>query len=1282
MLGLLLVTSGWAQVTLSPATKTVGPAAVSYELLVDTGSEWNASTDASWVAVTPNPGRGQVIATVSVEANATNVSRSAVVTIAGASHALNQAAAGADGCELFGVGSNSVGQLGAANVPLSRPGSSPNYPGVTAAKAGYVHSCFIKSDGSLWTMGSNSYGQLGDGTMTSRSTPVQVATNVAAIASGQYHTVFLKTDGTLWAMGDNTYGQLGDKSNFTRLTPVQIATGVASVSAGAYHTVFVKTDGSLWAVGLNSDGQLGNGTNTNLNTPAQVATSVSSASAGAAHTLFVKSDGSLWATGANSSGQLGNGTTTKRSSAAQVATGVVTASAGNSHSLYVKTDGSLWATGSNSFGQLGDGSTTTRTSAVQITTGVTTASAGDTHSFFIKSDGTLWGMGSNSLRELGDGTTTGRSAPVAISTAVISVSAGSNSTFFIKSDSSLWSMGSNSSGRLGLLVDVRASSIPIATAVTAVSGGTFHALFIDANRVLWAVGANSSGQLGDGTTTSRSAPVQIASNVVSADAGYQHSVFVKTDGTLWAMGSNTYGQLGDGSTTSKSTPVQVATGVVAASAGFGHTLFIKADGSLWAVGYNLSGQLGTGTTTNRSTPIQIATGVASASAGSSHSLFVKTDGSLWGAGSNSSGNLGNGSTTDRSSPIQISTGVSNASAGVTHSVFVKTDGSLWAMGDNSNGQLGDGSQTMRTTPVQIAAGVAVAFAGSTHSVFVKTNSSLWTTGANSSGQLGDGSLIRRTLPVQIAIGVSSASAGEGDTYFLLRADGRTTPPFQITPSITWPNPAAVTYGTPLSSNQLNAISSASGSFTYSPAAGTVLNAGTHTLSASFSPTDAESFTTAFATRQFTVQPAPATVTLSDLERTYSGVMQTPTVTTVPDNLAISLTYNGSLTPATNAGSYAVVATITDSNYTGSAAGTLTIAKAVPLVTWNDPDSITYGTALSGAQLNATTAVAGTLTYLPDAGTILDAGTRMLTVSFTPDDKANYVGLAIQRALTVNKAPATLTLGSLSSTYDGSAHSVSIVTSPANLMVVVTYDGSPTPPTTAGSHTVSAIIDEANYVGSTTGMLVIDRAPQLIDFASLADRPFSPASIPLSATASSGLPVAFTVVRGPAGLADQSLVPSGAGTVTVRASQAGNTNFLPAPEVERTFTLWTTFAAWQLQYFSEAERADASLSGPNADPDADGLSNLVEYAMGLDPRRASVANTRIEIVEGRMTFIHQRPSDRNDLTYQVEVSQDLNNWVTIGLISLMDSDDGSTQIWKTRRATEDSRPVFYRLVIVH
>src|SRR5208282_1515026 len=185
------------------------------------------------------------------------------------------------------------------------------------------YSVFLKNDGSLWAMGYNFYGQLGDGTFNNTNLPEQiVASNVTAIAAGGYHTLFLKSDGSLWAMGYNKRGGLGDGTFAnaphygTNQPELIVSSNVTAIAGGGTHSLFLKSDGSLWAMGFNAFGQLGDGTygdgnglTQSTNRPEQIVSSnVTAISAGYGHSLFLKSDGSLWAMGENEYGQLGDGT--------------------------------------------------------------------------------------------------------------------------------------------------------------------------------------------------------------------------------------------------------------------------------------------------------------------------------------------------------------------------------------------------------------------------------------------------------------------------------------------------------------------------------------------------------------------------------------------------------------------------------------------------------------------------------------------------------------------------------------------------------------------------------------------------------------------------------------------------------------------------------------------------------------------------------------------------------------------------------------------------------------
>ena len=334
-----------------------------------------------------------------------------------------------------------------------------------AAGGGGDYSLFIESDGSLWAMGFNVYGQLGDGTLGNTSyygtnRPEQiVASNVVAIAGGGDHSLFIKSDGSLWAMGLNNFGQLGDgtygdnTAYYGTNQPEQIvSSNVVAIAAGGDHSLFLKSDGSLWAMGFNGLGQLGDGTFSTVNIPEQIVSSnVIAIAAGGFHSLFLKADGSLWVMGFNSNGQLGDGTFNNASTPEEiVSSNVIAISGGGWYSLFIKSDGSLWAMGQNDSGQLGDGTFNDTNQPVQVVSNGVVAIAAGTQSLFLKSDGSLWAMGQNSYGQLGNGTFSDTNQPEQIvSNGVVAIAAGGLHSLFLKSDGTLWGMGYNSSGQLG-----------------------------------------------------------------------------------------------------------------------------------------------------------------------------------------------------------------------------------------------------------------------------------------------------------------------------------------------------------------------------------------------------------------------------------------------------------------------------------------------------------------------------------------------------------------------------------------------------------------------------------------------------------------------------------------------------------------------------------------------------------------------------------------------------------------------------------------------------------------
>lgn len=316
---------------------------------------------------------------------------------------------------LYATGQNSDGQLADDNPPDNRSSFFPVMTNVARVSAGGNHTLIVTMDGTLYGAGSNHQGELCAGYASSlawNGTPIEsILSGVADVSAGDDYSMVLKTDGKLWGVGDNGYGQLGDGTDDDRSSPVQVMTDVAAVSAGERHTMILKTDGSLYGTGYNGYGQLGDGTTTWRYTPVLIMTDVAAVSAGTHHTMILKTDGKLYGTG-----QWGNNTLSLYSSSPEYITDdVESVASGGEYTMILKISGNLYGVGNNHVGQLGDGTTIDRSTPVLVMTDVAAVSAGNVHTMILKSDGTLLVTGYNFYGQLGDGTNTNRSTPVEIS---------------------------------------------------------------------------------------------------------------------------------------------------------------------------------------------------------------------------------------------------------------------------------------------------------------------------------------------------------------------------------------------------------------------------------------------------------------------------------------------------------------------------------------------------------------------------------------------------------------------------------------------------------------------------------------------------------------------------------------------------------------------------------------------------------------------------------------------------------------------------------------------------
>ena len=328
---------------------------------------------------------------------------------------------------LWTWGVNNWGQLGLGYVtsggwyppPVDIPEQITTIGTVSKMAMGPLNGAAIKSDGTLWTWGGAWYGALGDGTneYNDTSVPGQVGLNTdwKDVKMIEYSVLALKTDGTLWSWGDNTYGQLGDGTTVNKSSPIQIGSGTnwAQICTSRFSSFAIKTDGTLWTWGDNSIGYLGDGTIIPKSSPVQVGslTDWKNISIVDSSVLALKTNGTIWSWGANYSGQLGLGDTTHRSSPVQIGTSTdwKYVSCNTSASFAIKTDGTLWSWGDNQYGQLGTINVgfgdQWRSSPLQVgaLTDWKSVQCKGFAGVGLKTDGTLWGWGDNSHGVLGEG---------------------------------------------------------------------------------------------------------------------------------------------------------------------------------------------------------------------------------------------------------------------------------------------------------------------------------------------------------------------------------------------------------------------------------------------------------------------------------------------------------------------------------------------------------------------------------------------------------------------------------------------------------------------------------------------------------------------------------------------------------------------------------------------------------------------------------------------------------------------------------------------------------------
>lgn len=364
---------------------------------------------------------------------------------AGANHALAIVGA-ASSASVYSWGATGNGRLGrtgdntspfvvstlAGNVAL------PIDAGKRTIAAGGSHSLVVLTDGRIAAFGADGAGQVGNGLPMSSSvtTPVTFSlpsgAKAVSVAAGTQHSLALDETGAVWAWGTNTDGQLGDGTTTSHAGPIQVVglpLAARAIAAGGDHSLVILADGSMRAFGRNDFGQLGAGFASPFeSTPRSVSLPVAAmmAEAGTNHTIMLAANGAVYTWGSDGSQQLGNGAgvTHQYLPAAPVALGApaISVAAGGSHSIVLLSDGTARSFGADSAGQLGNDPVFTNRNTPQPVAGVTNAfaiAAGTSYSLFGAKTLAMNATGSDANGQLGNGAVTTTNQPVPVSFMIV-----------------------------------------------------------------------------------------------------------------------------------------------------------------------------------------------------------------------------------------------------------------------------------------------------------------------------------------------------------------------------------------------------------------------------------------------------------------------------------------------------------------------------------------------------------------------------------------------------------------------------------------------------------------------------------------------------------------------------------------------------------------------------------------------------------------------------------------------------------------------------------------------
>ena len=678
---------------------------------------------------------------------------------------------------------------------------------VPKVEIGNTHMAALKADGTVWTWGSNTYGQLGTQNNISKTSPIKVPEleDVRDICVGYYDTIAVKQDGTVWAFGYNGYGQLGDGTGTNRNTPTQVIksdgaplTKIVKVSAGTYRTVALDEDGNVWTWGykysrtatkvatleniidislnyaVNQSGEVYK--ITEPDTKLEV-NNIIRVSEGSNHAMFLTKEGNAYALGTNSKGQLGIGTTTNASvptlvqnpDGTQALDNIKEIKAGNEFSIAILKNGETYTWGDNANYKLGlaDADYQVYPRKNEQTNPAISGDAGINNGAIIDEEGFVytWGLGDNGI--LGNNLYETSIQPVLVGKEEVGLS--ENDIVLHKGEEYQLTVTNKTFNVLKEVEDRGEMNYQIGNSDIATIDDT--GLVTGAKEGKTTVVVNKVG-----TNSISIANITVLPDGIDIEpmalTNMSHTVVLKANGTVWSYGINSSYQLGNGNTVSSDRPVQVKfpAGVIIKQIAVGntHNLALDTNGNVWGWGANSNNALAGYT---RSTPVQLGlSGIKKIAASNNQSMALTNDGYVYVWGLNTNGELGIGTyeKVERPTLVNYVSNVLDISLGKNHSMLLTTHGEVLTTGLNAYGQTAASeSKTNTFEKIEVPATIGKISAGDNHSVLLSANGDVYTFGYNANGQLGNGTINNVNIPTKVNISnIMQISAGATHTTLL------------------------------------------------------------------------------------------------------------------------------------------------------------------------------------------------------------------------------------------------------------------------------------------------------------------------------------------------------------------------------------------------------------------------------------------------------------------------------------------------------------------------------------